>query len=160
MADANPDRLPDPGRAFTPVDIAGIAVFRIAFGLAALAQVWLVVRDDGIARYWTDPPFHFTYPGLGWLHPWPGAGMTIQFTVMAVAAACISLGFLYRLSVVVWGLGWTHALFCDQALYQNHFYLLCLLSLIMLFVPAHRAWSLDARLGLATPSATAPAWSL
>jgi hypothetical protein len=34
--------------------------------------------------------------------------------------------------------------FLDQMLYLNHFYLMALISFLMIFVPAHRAFSVDA----------------
>jgi hypothetical protein len=45
-------------------------------------------------------------------------------------------------------------------LYQNHYYLICLLTFLMTFMPANRAWSLDARLSPSIRSSTTPAWTL
>ena len=48
----------------------------------------------------------------------------------------------------------------EQARYLNHYYLICLVSLLLIFVPAHRNLSLDARLRPRLRSEHVPAWNL
>lgn len=67
-------------------------------------------------------------------------------------------GFWYRLSATLFFLGFTYVFLLEQARYLNHFYLISLISFLMIFVPAHRAFSIDALSG--ARSATAPAWAL
>ncbi len=153
-----PQRLQ--ARLFAPVDIASIVVFRILFGAI---MVWEVLRFfDGtwIRRHYIDPDFHFTYLGFGWVRPWPGDGMYWHFAVMALLAACIAAGFLYRASAALFFLAFAYVSLLDQARYLNHFYLVSLVSLLMIAVPAHRAVSVDARLRPALRADTVPAWCL
>ena len=149
-----------PARLFAPVDIASLACFRIVFGAIMLWEVIRYFSHGWIERYFITPTFHFTFYGFGWVQPWPGDGMYWHFFALGVLALLIMVGFLYRLSAALFFLGFTYVFLLDQARYLNHFYLVCLLSLLMVLIPAHRALSVDA---LARPSlraATAPAWAL
>ncbi|MDB6003186.1 MAG: hypothetical protein JWR15_173, partial [Prosthecobacter sp.] len=57
-------------------------------------------------------------------------------------------------------LGFTYVFLLDETRYLNHFYLICLISFLMIFLPAHRAWSVDAWLRPAIRSDVTPAWTL
>ena len=57
-------------------------------------------------------------------------------------------------------LGFSYVFLLDQANYLNHWYLICLLSFLLIFVPAHRALSVDAWLRPGLRSEQAPAWAL
>lgn len=145
---------------FAPVDIAVLVYFRIAFGGIMLWEVWRYFDKGWIARYWIDPILNFPYFGFDWFHPWPGQGMYIHFIGLGILAVLITLGFWYRLSTVLFFLGFTYMFLLEKARYLNHFYLICLISFLLIFLPAHRAFSIDAwrRPGMRTQ--TAPAWTL
>ena len=51
----------------------------------------------------------------------------------------------------------THIFLAEKGAFQNHFYLL---SLLMIFLPAHRAFSIDALRSRVAHSATTPVWTL
>ena len=145
---------------FVPVDIASLVYFRIAFGAIMLWQMWRYIDSDWIQRYFLDPDFLFTYLGFAWVQPWPGIGLYIHFYVLAILALFILTGFLYRLSTTLFFLGFTYIFLLEQARYLNHYYLICLVSLLLIFVPAHRNLSLDARLRPRLRSEHVPAWNL
>jgi vitamin K-dependent gamma-carboxylase len=147
-------------RLFEPVDIASLVVFRIAFGAILLWETWRYFTKGWIARYWIDPSFNFTYYGFDWVQPWGGNLMYVHWAAIGVSAACIMLGLFYRFATVAFFLLFTYQFLLEQARYLNHFYLIVLMSLLLCFVPAHRAFSLDARLRPETRSETVPAWSL
>jgi vitamin K-dependent gamma-carboxylase len=48
----------------------------------------------------------------------------------------------------------------EKARYLNHFYLICLISFLLIFIPAHRAFSMDAWRRPRLRSKIAPAWAL
>jgi len=146
--------------ALAPVDIASLAFFRVAFGAVMVWEVYRYFSKGWIASYYINPEFHFTYYGFGWVKPWPGDGMYVHFAVLGLAAAGITLGLFYRLSAVVFFLGFTYVFLLDQARYLNHFYLISLIAFLLIFLPVHRALSLDARLRPGLRSDTAPAWAL
>ena len=56
--------------------------------------------------------------------------------------------------------GFTYVFLLDKANYLNHFYLIALISFVMILVPAHRSFSVDARINPALRSSTVPAWAL
>lgn len=160
-AAADPPRPDDDSRLarlFAPVDIASLACFRIAFGALMLADV--IRYFPKIEELYIRPSFHFTYYGFEWVQPWPGVGMYIHFIVLGAAATCVALGLFYRLAAAVFFLGFSYVFLLEQATYLNHFYLIALLSLLMVFVPAHRAWSLDALRRPSRRADVAPAWAL
>jgi hypothetical protein len=84
--------------------------------------------------------------------------MEVHFIVMGLLAAAIAAGMLYRVATVLFFLAFTYVFLLDQVCYLNHFYLVCLYSFLMIFVPAHRAFSVDASVVPAprlAPAATA-----
>jgi len=143
-----------------PVPVYGLVVFRIAFGLSV---AWFAVKFLGsraLAHDYIDPPFHLTYYGFGWVRPWPGDGMYFHFMILAGSALGVALGFFYRVASVLMFLAFTQVFLSERALYNNHYYLISLLSFLICFMPLHRAFSLDAFRGTISPAKTIPAWTL
>ncbi len=147
-------------RFFAPVDIASIAIFRIAFGLILLWEVIRYFQYGWIREFFVDPQFHFSYYGFDWVKPLPGNGMIILFIILGILALCIALGFCYRFSVVLFFVGFTYLFLAEEARWLNHFYLVILLSFLLTFIPAHRAYSIDAWLRPSTRLRTVPALAL
>ncbi|MDJ0898851.1 MAG: HTTM domain-containing protein [Xenococcus sp. MO_188.B8] len=129
---------------FSSVDIASLVYFRIAFGVIMLWEVWRYFTHHWIERYWIDPIFNFTYYGFDWVQPWPGKGMYLHFVGLGILAVFITLGLWYRISTVLFFLGFTYIFLLEKARYLNHFYLICLISFLLIFIPAHRIFSIDA----------------
>ena len=147
-------------RAFAAVDIASLIFFRISFGLLMMWHVSQHFRDHRIAHYWLEPRFLFKYYGFSWVHPWPGNGLYIHWAILGVFAFFIAVGFLYRASTVLFFLGYTYTFLLEEAVWVNHRYLICLLSFLLIFLPANRALAIDAWLNPKLRSQTAPAWTL
>ena len=104
---------------FKPVDISFLVFFRAVFGGILLWEVYRYFSYGWINRYFIDPALNFTYYGFSWVKPWPGNGMYIHFAVLGVAAACVMLGFLYRIATPVFFLAFTYFFLLDQ---QTHFF--------------------------------------
>ncbi len=143
-----------------PVDIASLVYFRIVFGAIMLWEVIRYFQYDKIKRHFLEPKFLFTYYGFDWVHPWPGDGMYYHFIVLGVLALFIMIGLFYRISTILFFLGFTYVFLLDQTQYLNHFYFVSLVSFLMIFVPAHRAFSIDAWRQRDIRSDTAPSWAL
>lgn len=120
-----------------------LAFFRILFGFTMLWWTIDYLRMDRVHYLCNSPKFHFTYYGFGWVQPWPGDGMKLQFLAMALAAFFVAVGALYRFSALVLAFGFTHFFLIDRTNYQNHYYLVTLLCWWMAIVPAHTVWSID-----------------
>ena len=145
---------------FEPVDISFLVFFRIVFGGIMLWEVYRYFTYGWISRYYIEPALTFTYYGFGWVKPWPGHGMYIHFLVLGVAAACLMVGFFYRIAAPVFFLAFTYSFLLDQTRYLNHFYLVCLISFLMCFLPAERAFSVDGLLRRKIRSEVVPVWTL
>jgi vitamin K-dependent gamma-carboxylase len=147
-------------RLFTPIDIASLVYFRIVFGAILAVDVWLYFHNRWIDLEYIQPKLHFTYYGFEWVHPLPGDGMYLLFAALGVLAIFIMAGFAYRISATLFFLGFTYVFLLEQATYLNHYYFVSLVSFLMILVPAHRKFSVDAHLSPRIASEFAPAWSL
>ena len=149
-----------PGRLFAPVDISCLVFLRIVFGAIMVWEVCRYFAHGWIGSDFIEPVFHFTYLGFGWVKPWAGDGMYVHFAVLGVCAACIMVGFHYRIAAALFFVGFTHVFLIEAAYYLNHFYLICLLSFLMIFIPCERSLSIDAWRRPELRSDVAPAWTL
>jgi len=145
---------------FARVDLASLAVFRIAFGLLMAFAMLRFLAKGWVREFLVGPTFHFPYAGFEWVRPLPDFWMHAHFVGLAVLALCVAAGLFYRVSSALFCVGFTYAELIDKTNYLNHYYLLTLVSALMAMMPLHRAWSLDAWRNPALRAATAPAWSL
>lgn len=146
--------------AMTPVAAHSLVVFRISFGLLMAAWAFDYLRMDRIRLLCAPDAFHFTYSGFTWVKPWPGNGSVFQFAAMLLAALMIAAGAMYRFAAFVFAFGFTHFFLIDRTNYQNHYYLVVLLSWMMILLPANRLCALDAINGSVARSSTIPRWCL
>jgi vitamin K-dependent gamma-carboxylase-like protein len=145
---------------FEPVDISFLVFFRIVFGGIMLWETYRYFTHGWITRYFVEPAVNFPYYGFSWVKPWPGSGMYVHFFVLGLAAAFVMVGFLYRIAAPVLFLTFTYSFLLDQTRFMNHFYLVCLISFLMCFLPAERAFSVDSLRRRKIRSDVAPAWTL
>lgn len=130
---------------FTRIDNSPLVLFRMGFGVLVALECFGAIATGWVRRNLIEPEFTFTFIGFEWLQPLPGAGMYVYFAAMGLLGIGIALGYRYRLSICFFTLLWTGAYLMQKTAYNNHYYLLVLLSAIMCLLPAHRALSLDAR---------------
>ena len=123
-------------------------------------QAYRYLAHGWVRRYWIEPKFYFTYYGFSWVHPWPGNGMYIHWAILGLLALFIAVGFCYRFSAILFFLGFTYSFLLDETNYLNHFYLICLLSFLLIFLPANRAMAIDAWLKPGSRAHTTPVWTL
>jgi hypothetical protein len=130
------------------VDGASLAAFRICFGLVMCWQMaeylWPQHGTTEMRFLYLDTPWNFPYPGFEWLRPWPEPLLTTHFVLTGLAAACLAMGFCYRTAAVLFFLGYTYVFLLEQARYNNHYYLICLLAFLLIWMPAQRSFSVDA----------------
>lgn len=144
---------------FREIDASSLAVFRIMFGALLLFEAVNYGAFLCLDCMYRETAMLFKYPGFEWVLMPPGKGLEILFGVMAIAAFCVMIGYRYRLAIVVVFLVFTYHFLLDQSQYLNHFYLTILFIAILMFVPANRCWSVDARQGRQPPQETVPAWT-
>jgi vitamin K-dependent gamma-carboxylase len=145
-------------RLAEPRDIAALAVFRIAFGLVVATSSLRFLSFGWINDLFVAPRFHFSYWGFGWLPHASPAVTYLLFDVMAALGVLIAIGLAYRVAVALLFVSFTYLQLVDVAIYLNHYYLVSLLAALLVFIPAHRAFSVDAWLRPRIRATSLPAW--
>lgn len=101
-----------------------------------------------ILKGWVDelyikPSFYFSYYGFEWIKPLGAEGMYIVFAIMALSYLLVMLGYYYRIAIITAFLTFTYVELIDKANYLNHYYFVSIISFLLIFLPAHRYFSLD-----------------
>ncbi|MBM1105577.1 HTTM domain-containing protein [Aurantibacter crassamenti] len=130
---------------FTKVDNSQLILFRIFFGLLIALESYGAIITGWIKRTLIEPKFTFNFIGFDWLQPLPGNGMYFYFFIMGTLGIFIMLGYKYIFSMIGFTLLWAGVYFMQKTSYNNHYYLLLLISLIMCFFPANKNYSYDAK---------------
>lgn len=138
-------RIADAARR--PVAADSVAAFRIGFGLLAVYSSVRFLAKGWVDQLYLEPEHHLTYPGFGWVQPWPSPWMHLHVVVLALLGACIALGYRHRLAAALFVIGFAYAELIDAALYLNHYWFVTLAGLLLVLLPVHHRWSLDARQG-------------
>lgn len=131
-------------KLFEPIDNAPLVIFRMLFGFLLFAESIGAICTGWVYRVFIQPEFTFSHIGLDWLQPLPGFGMYVYFVVMGLFGLMVMLGYRYRLGLGMFTVMWAGVYFMQKESYNNHYYLLLLVCLIMWFQPANRYASLDA----------------
>jgi len=143
---------------FKHIDNAALIVFRIIFGLLIFLESVGSIFTGWITRTLVEPTFTFSFIGFEWLQPLPGNWMYVYYLVMGLLGLLIMLGYKYRISMISFTLLWCGVYFMQKSSYNNHYYLLILLSAIMCTLPAHRYASIDVRLNPSLRQIAMPSW--
>jgi hypothetical protein len=137
-----------PGRFFawsrekmaTSVDGASLGFFRIVWG--ALMIVESLDRIPKATGLFSPDFFHFTHSLTPFVSPMPSNALVyVELWVMAFCALMVMIGFGFRIFNVGFGLLFTHLFLIEKVYYNNHFYLTCLLTLLLTFTSADRCFS-------------------
>jgi len=144
---------------FQPVDNATLVLFRIMFGGIMFWEVTRYFRHGWISRYWIEPNFNFSYAPFNF-QPLPGEWMYAVWWALGILAVFIILGLFYRISAALFFCLFTYSYLLEQGRYLNHFYLVVLISFLMIFLPTHKAFSLDSLIFKKIRTDVVPAWSL
>lgn len=134
-----------------PQSIAPLVVFRVIFGLTMVAAIVRFWAHGWIRELYIDPTFYFSYSGFEWIKPLGDPGMYLLYAAAAVAALCIALGLFYRYATVGFFAIFTYLELLDKTNYLNHYYFVSVVAFLLIFIPAHRRFSLDVRLGTVRP---------
>ncbi len=130
---------------FTKIDNSPLLIFRIFFGILVSLECYGAILTGWVRDTLINPNFTFNFIGFEWLQPLPGYGMYIYFFVMGTLGVGIALGYKYRFSIISFTLLWTGVYLMQKSSYNNHYYLLILISAIMCLFPANAGYSSDAK---------------
>ncbi len=115
----------------------------MAFGILMLASVLRFMAKGWVYDMYIRPKLFFPYYGFEWIKPLDGNLMYAIFVIMALSALCIALGLFYRISTVLFFVLFTYVELIDKTNYLNHYYFVSIASFLLIFLPAHRYFSLD-----------------
>ena len=144
-------------RILEPTDVASLVMFRVGLGMLLFWEVTRYFYFGWVEELYAKPQFHFQYEWFSWVIPLPGYGMYLLFGGLGVLTLMITLGLFYRVATILFFFGYTYIFLIDQAYYNNHFYLICLLSFMLVLAPLHKSWSLDVLRGAETHTEQLPA---
>ena len=130
---------------FQKIDNSPLIIFRIFLGILIACEGFGAIMTGWVRRTLVEPAFTFNFIGFEFLQPLPGMGMYFYFALMGVLGIMIAIGYKYRWSTVAFALLWWGVYLMQKTSYNNHYYLLALIASIMCFLPAHRAYSIDAK---------------
>ena len=143
---------------FREIDNSALIAFRIFFGFLVACESFGAIITGWVKRVLIDPEFTFSFIGLEWLQPLPGFGMYCYFSLMGIFGLAIMLGFRYRIAIISYTILWAGVYFMQKSAYNNHYYLLLLISFLMIFLPANRYASLDVKQNRVSEEKTMPYW--
>lgn len=143
---------------YKPIDNAPLIIFRIFFGLLLAIESFGAILTGWVKRVFIDTEFTFSHIGFEWLQALPGNGMYFYYAAMGICGLMVMLGYKYRLSLILFTILWTSVYLMQKSSYNNHYYLLILISLIMIFMPANQYASLDAKKNPVIKSLSMPQW--
>ena len=143
---------------FKAIDNSPLVVFRIFFGFLVACESFGAIFTGWVKRILIDPQVTFSFIGFEWIKPLPGFGMYFYFIAMGVFGLAIMLGYRYRIAIISYTILWAGAYFMQKTAYNNHYYLLLLISFLMIFLPANSYASLDVRQNRIKEENTMPYW--
>lgn len=130
---------------FTKIDNSSLLIFRVFFGILIALECYGAILTGWVRLTLVEPQFTFNFIGFDWLQPLPGYGMYIYFFIMGSLGVCVALGYKYRFSIISFTILWTGVYLMQKTSYNNHYYLLILISCFMCFFPANTGYSLDTK---------------
>ncbi|WP_282041819.1 HTTM domain-containing protein [Winogradskyella flava] len=143
---------------FKHIDNSGLIVFRIVFGLLCALESVGAIFTGWVRRVLIEPEFTFSFIGFEWLQPLPGNWMYAYYAIMGFFGLLIMVGYKYRLSMFMFASMWTATYLMQKSSYNNHYYLLFILSYLMVFLPANRYASIDVKLNPSLKRISMPSW--
>lgn len=138
---------------------APLAVFRLLFGMLMFISVIRFWWNGWIEKLYIEPEFHFHYSGFGWVEI-PGNFTYVLFILLAISSIFIAVGFRYKLAISSFFLLFTYIELLDKTTYLNHYYFISILSFLMIFLPMHRYFSIDAQRSPTIAVEFVPNWTI
>lgn len=143
---------------FKAIDNSPLVVFRMFFGFLVACESFGAILTGWVKRVLIDTQVTFSFIGFEWLKPLPGFGMYFYFIAMGVFGLAIMLGYRYRIAIISYTILWAGVYFMQKTAYNNHYYLLLLISFLMIFLPSNSYASLDVRQNRIKEENTMPYW--
>lgn len=138
---------------------APLAVFRLLFGLMLFGSIVRFWSKGWIAELYINPHYFFPFYGFQFVKPL-GPYTYVLFAVCGLSALLVAIGFFYRVAIVSLFLSFTYIELIDKSTYLNHYYFTSMVCLLLIFLPAHAYFSVDAYRRPDLRADQVPAWCL
>jgi len=169
---------------FKQVDNTSLVIFRVFFGLLIGLEGFGAIFTGWVKRTFIEPDFTFPFIGfekiLTPIHQTLkkplldfhlfgieqlnladySYGFYLYFAAMGICGFLVMIGYKYRWSIGIFTVLWTCVYLMQKTSYNNHYYLLILLSAFMWIVPAHHYLSVDAKRNPSIKKIHMPNWCL
>lgn len=139
--------------------ILPLAIFRMAFGFLMCFSLFRFMYNGWIEDCYTTP-IHFTYQLFDWIKPLDTTTMYLIVSICGLSAFCIGLGFLYRISTIIFFFSFTYLELIEKSWYLNHYYFVSLVAFLLILVPANRKYALDAKFFSKIKLSSVPNWTI
>ncbi|HLS30122.1 MAG TPA: HTTM domain-containing protein [Flavobacteriaceae bacterium] len=143
---------------FKRIDNSALIVFRVLFGVLIIAQSWGSILTGYVRKRLIPTQFTFNFIGFDFIQPLPDTWMYVFFIAMGIFGVGVMIGYKYKLSISMFTLMWVYSYLMQKTSYNNHYYLLILLCVFMIIVPAHRYLSIDVRQNPSLKKISMPNW--
>ncbi|WP_428660707.1 HTTM domain-containing protein [Runella sp.] len=138
---------------------APLAGFRIAFGLMLFGGIVRFWSNGWIETLYIQPRFYFPFYGFEFIRPL-GEYTYLMFAVCGLSALSVAFGLFYRVTSTLLFFSFTYIELIDKSTYLNHYYFTSIVCLLLIFLPAHRYFSIDAYRRPSLLAGTIPLWCL
>ena len=142
------------------LSIGPLVVFRIGFGLMAFMSLVRFYHNGWIQEQFLESAFHFKYFGFHWVSVAEPNVLYGLFFLLMISALCVAFGLLYRITSVLFFVLFTYFELLDATYYLNHYYFISCCAFLLIFLPAHHAFSLDQKLFGWKPKKEVAAWTI
>jgi hypothetical protein len=128
-------------RLSSPAHPGSLAMFRVLFGLCMFLDT---VQERGLlfANQKYQNPSMCTFSCFD-LKPVSIMGFHFIMGVLLITSINITVGFMYRLSMIVFSGCFWYLFLLDKRTWNNHTYLFATLSSVFIFLDAHATYSVD-----------------
>ncbi len=124
-----------------PISSKALGLFRVLFGILILYQFYkFKLRIDSFK----DPDYlFFPFPELDWIPAVSAEAMLIIWAIGLITSFLVILGIGFRISSILLALVYGYFFSLDALYYNNHYYLIFLICLLLAFTNADRSFSLS-----------------
>jgi len=120
--------------------------FRFWLGIAEFVQIVRMLYYETIQEYFEFSEFHFKYYGFEWVPVLKAPYLYIQYGLSAFVCLIFASGQARVFGSVSFFLSQSWFFLSDRALYNNHYYLAVLFSILFLHIDIHKSWFVVKRL--------------
>jgi vitamin K-dependent gamma-carboxylase len=140
------------------IDNSGLVIFRVLLGLLIVAESFGAILLGWVEAVFVQSKFTFNFIGFDFLQFLHGEKMYTYFFVMGIFGLLITFGLFYRFAMIAFTFMWTIVYLIQKESYNNHYYFLILICIIMVFLPANGKLSVDAKLFPKIKQTRIPRW--